>query len=367
MDPASSNLSAPSNLTVDPWNPKRLFVSANWRPVLSDDAGETWRESVAKADISVVTDIRFHQGRAYVTAMDEGALVSENNGMRWKPLWPLSKDVKLSGHFWRIDFSGDRIVTTSSPWETALYQVVVSDDGGKSFQAFSAGLPAYATRADVMWDKGYPRALAVDPRDPRVLYLGIDGDPADGNEGGGIFRSTDSGTSWTRLAHPPASRRMFYGLAVDPTDSKRVFWAACGEKGGLYRSEDSGGSWKLVFSKETWPFNVYVAKDGTLVCPGKNLWRSSDHGESWQPLTHFEEDRSIVGIEMDPRDPKTLWISTVSWDSSTNGGIYRTRDGGATWEDITGDIGIRKPLALRFKPTTNELWAGGPGLFRIRQ
>ena len=76
-----------------------------------------------------------------------------------------------------------------------------------------------------MWGQGYARALAADPQNEAVLYLGIDGDPdpASGSQGGGIFKSIDGGRHWQQLAQQPASRRMLYGLAVDPTDSKRLF------------------------------------------------------------------------------------------------------------------------------------------------
>ena len=49
------------------------------------------------------------------------------------------------------------------------------------------------------------------------------------------------------------------------------------------------------------------------------------------------------------------------------GGVYKTTDGGASWQNITGDLPYVKPLVLRFNSTTNELWAAGVGLFKIKQ
>jgi photosystem II stability/assembly factor-like uncharacterized protein len=159
---------------------------------------------------------------------------------------------------------------------------------------------------------------------------------------------------------------MFFGLAVDPTDSRRIYWGACGEGGGLWRSEDGGESWQRVFQNEQWVFNVLVAADGTVYCPGINLWRSTDHGQAWKRLTKSSEGQ-IVGLEIDPRDPKTLWYSTIKHGGTAWGHIMKTTDGGSTWQDITGDIGYRKPMVLRFNPATSELWAGGVGLFRTKQ
>jgi photosystem II stability/assembly factor-like uncharacterized protein len=220
-----------------------------------------------------------------------------------------------------------------------------------------------------MWGESYARALAADPTDPNVLYLGMDGDPEPGagRTGGGVFKSTDGGYTWRQLPSQPGSRRVFNALVADPTQPGRLYWGACGMAGGLYRSDDAGASWKRVFSDEQWVFNVAVSADGIVYCPGTNLWKSLDHGETWQRITDFAEQMQIVGLEVDPRDARTIWLSRVTWDSRAEGSVHRTSDGGATWQDITGDLPYCKPTVLRFNPATDELWAGGVGLFKIRQ
>lgn len=366
-----ASMSAPRNITLNPNNPKEIFISANWRPCLSTDGGLTWTERDAGADISCITDIRFHQGKAYVTAMDEGTLVSENGGQRWHQLWPLKHTPGLSGHDWRVainDINGaTRLISTVTPWYKVPTCVVRSDDGGKTFQSIQTGLPGYTIRPNTMWGQGHPRALAVDPNNPQIVYLGIDGDAANGKSGGGIFKSEDGGVSWSQLPHQPASRRMFYGLAVDPTNSKRLFWGACGTGGGVHRSEDGGNSWKQVFTGENFIWNLHATSNGTIYCSGQHLWRSTDHGKTWTQVTHFPEKRSIVGIEVHPRDPKTIWVSATTWNTTPNGAIYKTTDGGTTWQNITGNIPYVKPIILRFHPDANELWAGGVGLYRLKQ
>ena len=370
-----AGLSAPKNIAVNPLNPKELFIAANWRPCLSADGGKTWTERVRGADISCVYDLRFHKDKVYASAMDEGVLVSADNGTSWKPLWPLTYDTELSGHYWRLAVSDnngvDRIVSTCSPWSSSgPNRVVVSDDGGKSFKRTVEGLPATVPHANTMWGTGYPRALAADPKDPKTLYLGIDGDPsADCKSGGGIFKSTDGGHTWAQLASQPGGRRMFFGLAVDPTDSKRLYWGCCGSGGGLWRSEDGGASWQHVFKNDQWVFNLHVAADGTVYCPGKNLWRSADHGKTWKQLTKYpyNSERLIVAVETDPADAKRLWYATTTWDGSSNGGVYETTDGGTMWQEITPSQSYRKPLLLRYNPATRELWAAGVCLYKCKR
>ncbi len=369
----TTGLSAPRNLALNPLNPRELYIAANWRPCHSADGGRTWTERVRGADISCVYDLRFHKGRVYASAMDEGVLVSEDNGGRWRALWPRKYDAELSGHHWRLavsDSNGvDRIVSTCSPWNSAgPNRVVVSDDGGRTFARSTNGLPATVPTANTMWGTGYPRALAADPRNPRTLYLGIDGDPSEGRSGGGVFKSADGGRTWAPLPGQPGSRRMFFGLAVDPTASTRLYWGACGAGGGLYRSEDGGAAWQHVFRHEQWIFNVHVAVDGAVYCPGKNLWRSTDHGNSWQQLTKFPDgSRVIVAVETDPADARRIWFAATTWGGGADGGVYETRDAGATWQEITGNLPYRKPLLLRYNPATRELWAAGVCLFKCRR
>jgi hypothetical protein len=303
--------------------------------------------------------------------MDEGTLVSNDAGASWKPLWPL-KYQETNGHGWRLDVQEvgghERLINPFSPWWPKYPNCVfLSEDGGKTHQIITKGLPDYVPTANTMWGRSYPRALAADPNNPDVLYLGMDGDATGGKSGGGIFKTTDGGKSWAQLVHQPGSRRMYNGLAVDPTDSNRLYWGACGAGGGLYRSEDGGDTWTHVFKTESWVFNVLVTADGTVYCPGRQLWRSTDHGKTWKKLTNLKDGWTIVGLAVDPQNPKTVWFSAVTWGQSAAGGIYKTSDGGTTWQDITGDVGYRKPLVLRYNPVTHELWSGYVGLFKIKQ
>lgn len=378
-------MSSLTNIALNPQNPDELFVAANWRNLFSSDGGKTWEERSKGADITCATDIRFFDGKTYVTAMDEGLFVSEDNGANWKQLAPLRYMPQVSGHMWRTAVTqvGDsvRILATSSPWNIkdtdCPNRIIRSEDGGKTFAISKEGLPNYLPRPNTMWGRGYPRALAVDPGNPSVVYLGIDGDPKpDKNDGGGLYKSTDGGKSWAKLLGQPASRRMFYGLAVDPTDSNRIFFGTCGDNGGVHRSTDGGKTWEHVFKSEGWVFNLSVSSKGIIYAAGKNLWKSEDHGATWKPASKFGPEATIlgrklrytiVGMTIDPENDDRMWISRVNWANTAAGAIMRTDDGGKTWTDITGDIPCKRPLIVRYNSRTKELWAAGPGIYRIKQ
>ena len=358
-------LSVATNLAINPLNPKELYISANWRSCLSEDGGQTWAERNRGADISCIADIRFSGDKVYTSAMDEGTFVSETNGKSWQQLWPLRFDDNISGHNWRLGVNNingvDQIIATISPWNNKHpNKIIVSQDGGKSYKVVTEGLPDYLPKINSMWEHGYPRGLAVDPKNPKVVYLGLDGDAEPGKSGGGVFKSEDGGLSWKQLANQPGSRRMFNGLVIDPTDSQRLYWGCCAKDGGLYRSDNGGDSWTHVFSTEPWIFDVLVTSDGTVYAPGQNVWRSTDHGATWKQVTHLAKEGTIMGLTTDPRNPKSVWFSNSK-------GIYKTTDGGDSWQNITGDMPFLTPMVLRFNPTTQELWAGWVGLYKTKQ
>jgi photosystem II stability/assembly factor-like uncharacterized protein len=371
MNPAAgmSGLSRPTNITYCPSDPKKLYCSGNWRPAFSEHGGHTWVERDRGADISCVYDVRFHKNRVYAACMDEGIFSSDDDGQQWQNPW--HGDSHSAGHYWRLAISDnnglDHIVATNSPWNAALpNSVVVSDDGGKKFKVAREGLLPFKPTLNTMWGTGYARALAADPKDPKTLYLGIDGDPTGDKPGGGVFKSTDGGYTWKQLANQPGSRRMFFGLVVDPTDSNRIYWSAANGKGsGIYRTNDGGNSWKFVKPLPSC-FDLAISPTGIIYGGDRNLWRSDEHGDTWKKLTN-RIDGIIEAIEIDPRNEKTIWFSTVKFGAAAWGYIMKTTDGGTTWQDITGDIGYRKPAVLRFNPATNELWAGGVGLFKTKQ
>ncbi len=366
-------MSGLENLSISPADPDRVHMAGNWNPCMTWDGGKSWFESARGADITCFHDIRFLGMDAYGAAMDEGTCRTSDGGATWTALCPRKWQAGLSGHHWRVlpqklADGRTRVVCTVSPWAHGHdfpVKVVVSEDGGRTF-AEAKGLPEYRTHANTMWGEGHGRALAADPTNPDVVYLGIDGDPEKGHSGGGVFKSTDGGRNWTQLPNQPGSRRMFYGLAVDPTNPKRIVWGACGATSGVYVSEDGGASWNKAAGLGDWIFNVEVTPKGTIYAGGNQLYRSDDHGKSFRPVSNFKTGTAI-GIAVDPANEDRVWCSMSTWDGNANGGVYESTDGCRTWTEITGDIPYVKPLILRYHAPTKELWAAGPAAFKLKR
>ncbi len=331
-----------TSIQVDPFNPQVVFRTDWWGVWRSDDGGQTWNSKVLGAPNTVATDVLITpKGEIYASSMDNGLLRSADNGKSYEPLFPShGYDADIQGHVWRVmlDQKG-RIIATSSPWGKDLNQVIVSDDAGRSFNLARTGLPTTSSREHTVWDKSYPRALAIDPKDDNTVYLGIDGD-----DSGGLFISKDGGKSWNRSTGQPGSLRIYHGLAVDPTDPNRIVWGATGTHGGVYISNDKGKTFQYALQEMPWVFNVVIGPDGTIYAGGDKggpaLYVSNSDKRSFRLLKHFDDTvgNSIDGIAVNPQNTKMIAVSTVSWSYGGPCQFYLSRDGGQNWESINGDL-----------------------------
>jgi len=152
--------------------------------------------------------------------------------------------------------------------------------------------------------------IAVDQTDPNTVYAAA--------AEGGVLRSRDGGASWTPLFDEQASLSMG-ALAIDPTDPN-VIYAGTGEV-------NPGG--------------------GSVADGGVGIFRSDAQGDTWEPLG-LEDTGSIGRIRIDPTDPNRIFVAAMGhlWDDTPERGVYRTTDGGQSWDlvfssnDSTGCVDL---------------------------
>jgi photosystem II stability/assembly factor-like uncharacterized protein len=196
------------------------------------------------------------------------------------------------------------------------------------------------------------------PRNPSLIYVA--------SASGGVWRSSNRGHSWTPLTDElPVST--FGDLAIAPSDAS-VLYAGTGEQNnrqstswgnGVYRSDDGGDRWRHLGLTETRhigkvevhpenPDVVYVAALGNLWSPSteRGVFRSTDGGSTWEKVLFVDEFTGAVDLVMNPEDPEVLYAATYqrlrkAWGFNGGGpgsGIYRTTDGGDTWSELTTGI-----------------------------
>ncbi len=229
-------------------------------------------------------------------------------------------------------------------------------------------------------------SIAVAPSDPNVVYAGsgeanIRGNVAAGN---GIYKSTDGGTTWS---HVWVQEGQIGTMVVHPANPDIAFAAVLGHafgpnaERGVYRTTDGGKNWKQVLQKDVDtgasdvaldPSNPQIVFAGlwqarrrpwemTSGGPGSGLWVSRDGGDTWKQLTGAGLPDGLwgkVGVAVAPSDGRRVYAII----EAEKGGLFRSDDGGATWELASASRELRQRAwyysTLTVSPVDpDEVWA----------
>jgi photosystem II stability/assembly factor-like uncharacterized protein len=213
-------------------------------------------------------------------------------------------------------------------------------------------------------------AIVVAPSDANVVYVGS-GEGLhrpDLSTGDGIYKSIDAGRTWEHLGLRDAQQ--IPNIAVDPTNANRLFVAALGhpygpnEERGIYRSTDGGKTFEKVLSKDentggndvdidpSNPAIVYATMWEERQGPWENsvwagtnggMFKSVDGGTTWKPLTNGLPVVVQANVAISPANSQRLYAAVAGYEqpgaTSDRGaaGIYRSDDAGETWTRITTD------------------------------
>jgi photosystem II stability/assembly factor-like uncharacterized protein len=206
-------------------------------------------------------------------------------------------------------------------------------------------------------------------RGGRVLAVtGVVGDPNTfyfGAVGGGVWRSTNAGLSWTPLFDKQAISSI--GAIAVADSNPNVIYVGTGEAcirgnisygNGVYKSTDGGKTWVNIGLKETQhiasvvihPRNadvVFVAALGHTYGPNaeRGVFRSVDGGKTWEKVLFKDEHTGAIDLVMDPHNPNVLFaalyqVQRTPWSLESGGpgsGLYRSIDGGTTWKHLEGN------------------------------
>ncbi|WP_299548040.1 glycosyl hydrolase [Seonamhaeicola sp.] len=212
-------------------------------------------------------------------------------------------------------------------------------------------------------------AISVSKSDPNVMYVGGGEKTVRGNvsSGYGIWKSVDAGKTWK--ASGLKNSRHVPRIAIHPTNPDIVYAGVLGniykptQDRGVYKSVDGGETWeKILFSNEhagvvdlimdstnvriiyasTWrvkrtPYSLSSGGEGSA------LWKSTDSGKTWKEISTNEGFPTgilgIIGVTVSPVNNQRVWAMVENKDK---GGLYRSDDGGKTWEQVNDERKLRQ-------------------------
>ncbi len=222
-------------------------------------------------------------------------------------------------------------------------------------------------------------AVAGDCRDPNVFYFGACA--------GGAWKTHDAGTYWENISDGFFNTAAIGALAVSESDPN-VLYAGTGETtirtdvshgDGVYRSTDGGKTWKHMGLEDTRfigkirihpqnPDIVYVAALGHAFGPNdeRGVYKSTDGGSTWHRVLFKSAKAGAVDLAIDPANPRVLYAAIWEtyrhfWQISSGGpdsGLWRSDDGGATWEEISDHPGLPSGIKGKIGVATSPARSG---------
>ena len=206
---------------------------------------------------------------------------------------------------------------------------------------------------------GRVTAVAGVASQPRTFYMGA--------ASGGVFKTTDAGATWLPISDGAFAVGSIGAMEVAPSDANVVYVGTGSESlrsnvsigRGVYRSDDAGKTWRFIGLHDAGqigavrvhpdnPDLVYVAAVGNPFVnnPDRGVFRSRDGGRSWQKILFISDSTGAVDLEFQPGHPEVIYAAMwrgqrMPWtiiSGAREGGIYKSTDGGDNWTKLGGGL-----------------------------
>jgi hypothetical protein len=329
------------SLAIDTQAHDLVYAGTDTRLFRTTDGASTWSGAspgFGRVDIYALAIDPLTAGTVYAAASDTGpgfgvgVYKSTDRGGTWT-----AANAGLAGVDLRALAIDPVTPTTVYAGGNTFFKSV---NGGASWAASGNGLPA----------GGFVQCLAVDRQSPATIYAGT---------WPGVYKSTDRGATWSaaNTGLPPAETE---ALAIDPL-TPAVLYAAI-RNAGVFKSTNGGGTWTAANNglpnQPVWAIAVDPATPSTLYVVTNAVFKSTDSAASWVSVsTGLLAGVFPFSLAISPASPTTVYVGAYP----SFGGIFTSKDGGATWAGDPSGLPVPGILTLAVDPTGTTLYAGTIG------
>ena len=304
--------------------------------IKSTDGGMTWQEANNGLDNLYVGSLFMHPENPDILLAgtgnnqyfyNSGIYLTTNGAQNWTPV---SQGFNLNIN--SVEFS---ITDPQIAYAGADNNILRSNDGGQTWNVINPGEFGWGAPGV---RSGFPIDFQVDPRNPERIFAN--------NYGGGNFLSEDGGQTW-QVASTGYTGAQMRALDIDPEHPGLVYGAS---RNGIFRSLDGGATWEGIVDKEFYALEwhaIAVNPDNpATIVAATNMWQvlaySANRGRAWQGVLELGPNRGVRDLVYAPYDPNLVFAGTAGFfsaggftDEVPGNGIYRSQNGGLSWEKIT--------------------------------
>jgi photosystem II stability/assembly factor-like uncharacterized protein len=295
-------------------------------------------------DFAVVED---DPNTIYVGTAAGGVFKSVNGGTTWTPIF----DHAISSSIGAIAIA---------PSDPSIVWVGTGEANNRQSASWGAGIYKSLDAGNTWTFMGLENTsaigrVAIDPRNPEVVYVAALGDQWGPNRERGVYKTTDGGKTWTQslaisentgvsdVAIDPSSPGTVYAAAYE---RRRTVWGfnGGGPEGGIYKTTDGGANWTKLSKDLPYADGSDVGRIGISIYRRNpeivyvrlqhakgGIFRSEDKGASWTRMSDFDPRPNYFGgIAVDPNNDLRIWVGGTD--------MFHSEDGGKTFDATTAHV-----------------------------
>lgn len=313
------------SIALHPTNANILYVATNDAVYKSRDAGATWERfpGFSARRVTTLSIDPALPATVYAGTMGDAVYKSPDGGQHWLP-----HNVGLKEHVSFVNQFVFHPAETEKIYTATTVGAFYTKDGGREWEERMAG----------MKEVHIVVSIAINHKDPRVLYAGTTG---------GMYRSDNGATSWKKINNGliPDSELMaamalgINVIVIDPVNPDIVY---AGSTKGLFQTTNRGEVWERIGLALSDPYVssilLHPTQTNLVYIGGRGgVWKSTDAGRTFHTINNGLATLNIRTLAMSPRNPQELF-------AGTNGSsLYHSTNGGESWTPMPLKAAVSPP------------------------